>query len=962
MTSDRWPQVEDLCHAALAYHGEERRAFLANACQGDEGLRREVESLLAHESSAEGFMSVPAAALAGSGGLDQPERTLLGARFGSYTIRSLLGVGGMGEVYRAHDETLGREVAIKVLSPAFTAEPDRRARFDREARMLATVNHPHIGAIYGVEEADGVRALVLELVEGETLAERIARPVRDPVAGAPGLPVSEALTIARQIADALETAHEKGIVHRDLKPANIKITPEGAVKVLDFGLAKMATPDSAGSDPSHSRAGAIFGTAAYMSPEQARGHYVDKRADIWAFGCVLFEMLTGRLPFAGDTASDTIAKILECEPDWSALPSATPVAIRRLLFRCLAKDSKQRLRDVGDVRIEIDAINEVVPGAAEVTVPVTVSTWKTWLPWAVVGALAAGVIVWEVRRPTAIEHPLATARFSRLTDWPGIGAQAEISSDGRFVAFLADREGQFDLWVSPVGTWKPTNLTQDSPPLDPPPSTFLRSFGFSGDAAEIWFSPTEARAQQPSSVSPQTEAKMLMPLLGGQPRPFLGEKSEAPAWSPDGMRLAYIVNGNGDPLFVADRTGGDARQVFVSQQKGMHSHNPVWSPDGQWIYFVHGVDPTEKMDIWRIQPSGAMLERLTEQNAAVNFLAPLDARTLIYTARADDGTGPGLWTLDVPSRARRKVSSDLDRYTSVAVSRDGRRIVATITNSSATLSRLPLVGRPVDDSDLQPYAVATARALAPRFAGASLFYLARGGVGDSLWRLRDGQTSEVVRAADMPLSEPAAVSPDGQRVVVVARRGGVRRLVIMSADGTNVQTLAPWIEIQGSSGRAAADWSPDGAWIVAGGLDADGPALFKIPANGGDPIRIVTGIAVNPVWSPDGSLIAYGGPLVAGQTALAWVRPDGTPANLPSLRVRPGGYRFLPDGNALVFQPTGPAPDFWLLNLVAKTTRQLTHLSDRGRIQTFDIAPDGTAIVFDRIRENSDIVLIELPK
>jgi Tol biopolymer transport system component len=374
------------------------------------------------------------------------------------------------------------------------------------------------------------------------------------------------------------------------------------------------------------------------------------------------------------------------------------------------------------------------------------------------------------------------------------------------------------------------------------------------------------------------------------------------------------------------------------------------------------MDMFEQMDIWRIQPSGGAAERLTDQHAAVNSLAPLDARTLIYTARGEDGTGPALWTLDVPSRITRRVSSDLERYTSVSASRDGRRLVATLANPSSSLGRVPFADRLVDESDVQPYPVPTVRALAPRFAGASLFYLASGGVGDSLWRLRDGQTSEVVRAADMPLSEPAAVSPDGQRVVVVARRGGVRRLVIMSADGTNLQTLAPSIEIQGSSGRAAADWSPDGAWIVVGGLDADGPALFKIPANGGDPIRIVTGIAVNPVWSPDGRLIAYGGPLVAGQTALGWVRPDGTPADLPSLRVRPGGYRFLPDGKALVFQPTGPALDFWLLNLVAKTTRQLTHLSDRGRIQTFDIAPGGTAIVFDRIRENSDIVLIELPK
>lgn len=354
----------------------------------------------------------------------------------------------------------------------------------------------------------------------------------------------------------------------------------------------------------------------------------------------------------------------------------------------------------------------------------------------------------------------------------------------------------------------------------------------------------------------------------------------------------------------------------------------------------------------------------------MNSLAQVDARTLIYTARAEDGTGPALWTLNVPSRTTRRVSSGLERYTSVAASRDGRRLVATVATASASLWRVPLAARPIDDRDVQPYPVSTVRALAPRFArataprfaGASLFYLATGGLGDSLWHFREGQASEVVRGADMPLFEPAAVSPDAQQIVVVVRRGGSRRLAIMSADGTNVRALAPSIAIQGSAGRAAADWSPDGAWVVAGGLDADGPALFKIPANGGDPARILTGHAVNPAWSPDGSLIAYGGPLVAAQIALGWVRPDGTSVDLPPVRVRSGGYRFLPDGKGLVFQLTGPAPDFWLLDLATKVTRQLTHLSDRGRIQTFDITPDGKAIVFDRIREYSDVVLIDLAK
>ncbi|HTM26721.1 MAG TPA: serine/threonine-protein kinase, partial [Vicinamibacterales bacterium] len=361
MASDRWRQIEDLCHAALARRVEERRSFLTQACHGDEALIREVESLLDQESSAEDFMNVPAAALAESAAVARSRSALVGARFGPYTIRSVLGVGGMGEVYRAHDGTLGRDVAIKVLSSAFTAEPERRARFEREARMLATLNHPHIGAIYGVEEADGVRGLVLELVEGETLDERIAPAGRTADRAARGLPLDGALTIARQIADALEAAHEKGIVHRDLKPANIKITPAGVVKVLDFGLAKIASGSDSGSDLSHSRVGAIFGTAAYMSPEQARGHNVDKRSDIWAFGCVLYEMLTGRLAFPGDTISDTIARILEREPDWSALPAATPARIRLLLLRCLAKDPKQRLRDIGDVRIEMDGADDARP-------------------------------------------------------------------------------------------------------------------------------------------------------------------------------------------------------------------------------------------------------------------------------------------------------------------------------------------------------------------------------------------------------------------------------------------------------------------------------------------------------------------------------------------------------------------------------------------------------------------------
>ena len=318
---------------------------------------------------------------------DPAEPTLTGQRLGAYHILDLLGVGGMGEVYRARDTRLGRDVAVKVLPRLFSADPERLARFEREARLLASLNHPHIAAIYGFEETAGVHALVLELVEGPTLAERLQRGP---------LPIAEALRIARQIADALEAAHERGVMHRDLKPQNIKVKPDGTVKVLDFGLAKAAIAAANDADVSPTsttpidgtRDGIILGTTSYMSPEQSRGHAVDKRTDIWAFGCVLYEMLTGHASFAGETISDTLAAVLKQEPDWQALPADTPAGIRSLLRRCLKKDPVDRLHDIADARIEIqEAIAESAAMTSTGPRRRAAARWMRMIPWVV----AAGV-------------------------------------------------------------------------------------------------------------------------------------------------------------------------------------------------------------------------------------------------------------------------------------------------------------------------------------------------------------------------------------------------------------------------------------------------------------------------------------------------------------------------------------------------------------------------------------------
>jgi len=488
-----------------------------------------------------------------------------GTRLGTYEITAAIGAGGMGEVYRARDTRLGRDVAVKILPDVFASDPERRGRFEREARTLAALNHPHIAQIYGFEEADKMLALVMEFVDGETLDTRLK------ARGPSGHPLGETVAIARQIADALEAAHEQGIIHRDLKPANIKIRGDGTVKVLDFGLAKALDPSASSSAAAMNSptltahatvAGVILGTAAYMAPEQARGKAVDRRADIWAFGAVLYEMLAGKRAFAGEEISDTLASVLKVDPDWSALPADLPSSIRRLLRRCLEKDRRRRLSAIGDARLELEEREEVRAG--QVASERRASRGRTALAVAV-AVVVTGAATWFA---SSWLRPTSRAAVSRLSLMPPEGTtlfqdsnSVAISPDGRTIAFTT---GDFSsgrltgIWVRGLDS-----LTVRLLP------------GTDGASLPFW-------SPDGGSIAFFTAGKLKkISISGGRPEEICNATDgRGGTWSPNGTIV--FAPSNAGPLMQV-RAGGGTPQVVTAldETRGETAHRfPLFLPDG----------------------------------------------------------------------------------------------------------------------------------------------------------------------------------------------------------------------------------------------------------------------------------------------------------------------------------------------------------------------------------------------
>jgi Tol biopolymer transport system component len=876
-----------------------------------------------------------------------------GSRLGPYEVLSPLGAGGMGEVYRARDTRLGREVAIKVLPEALGTDAERLKRFEREARSASALNHPNIVTIYDIGQTGSVSFIAMELVSGKTLRRVLLE-------GA--LPVRRLLQIAVQVAEGLAKAHEAGIVHRDLKPENVMVTDDGLVKILDFGLAKLTGPASASDAGSHlptetgTSPGMVVGTAGYMSPEQAIGVAIDHRSDQFSFGSILYEMATGRRAFLRGTAPETMTAILREEPEpIAALNPEVPPPVRWIVGRCLSKEARNRYTSTDDLAKELATVREHISEATSAVEPASEppapARRRWWIPIgsAAVILLALGIAGWQLRqRDYFWKNPLAGGRFTRFTDWEGSELDAAISPDGKFVAFVSDRDGPFDAWAGQVGGGEFLNLSKGD--RDGLANRAIRDVGFSEDGTHVWF-PVGRKGEKGQDI-------WIVPTLGGASRPFLRDAVEA-AWSADGTRLVYHT-WDGDPLFVADRNGGNPRQIFIGKP-GIHNHYPIWSPDARFIYFVSGIPPNE-MDVWRIPSAGGSAERLTHHNSRVAYPTPIDDRTLVYCAAREDSAGAGLYAMDVERRIPHAVSSGLEEYLSIAASADGRRIVTTVGNPSRNIWKAPITDHVVDETGLSHFELPTKRAGAPRFTHDSLLYLGSKGGADGLWKFKDGSETELWKGSDGAVSEAPAASPDGARICFSVQRKGRATLHMIASDGTGARPIAEMLDARG-----APSWSPDGKWIAVVGGEGKATPLFKVPVDGGAPLKLVNpadAVISNPVWSPGGKFILYSEGKAGPLHRLRGVSPEGQPVPVPELDVvyLADRYRFLPDGKSLVVMLGDIRHmNFWLLDLASGQRRQLTDLKPGFDMRSFDVSPDGKQIVFDRYRENSDIALIDLP-
>jgi serine/threonine protein kinase/Tol biopolymer transport system component len=989
MNPERWQKIDALFEAALARPAAERAAFLDQVCAGDAELRAELESLVAHDS-AEDFMEDPVFEDAARVLSENARHSLAGEILGSYQILESLGAGGMGEVYLALHLRTNRKVALKLLPATFMKDAQRVQRFQQEARTVLALNHPNIVTVYDFEQAGENHLMATEVIEGETLRRRLSR--------AP-LKLSEALDVAIQVASALAAAHEAGVIHRDIKPENIMLRPDGFVKVLDFGLAKLAEPQNLnGSSELPTRAmiktdaGMVMGTANYMSPEQARGLEVDARTDIFSFGVVLYEMLTGKMPFSGATKSDVMAAILQNEPPplaryWPEAPEALEWIVTKTLGKerderyQLAKElltDLKRLKRRSDYEVEAARFSSIPSGesvqqSAEATASKTAAPSLTETAGATPGMSSAEYFVSEIKRHRrglifglvgffilasigivvgirylkqvrTAAKPFAQMKVTKLTT-TGNASQAAISPDGKYVVHVTGGAGKQSVLLRHIATGSDKEIVAAN-------GSDFSWLTFSRDGSYVLYSRVEA------GIYPLFQ----VPVLGGTPQKLIaGDVDTRVTFSPDGKRFAFM---RGEPqkgegtLFLAKADGTNETALVkykVSDFSPGGWPTPSWSPDGQTIAFARRTGEARSTNVVIVGVSDGKEKQLTSQQwaniVALSWLA--DGSGLIITAAEPEVTYVRqIWYVSYPGGEARKITNDANNYVGLSQTADSSAFV------TVQYEQAPSVWLAPNGDAARASQITSSRG--DGYAGVvftsdgRIVYTSNSRGSKELWIINADGSGQKQLLTDAKANAGPSVSPNGRYVVFSSSRGGGSNIWRMDIDGGNPKQLTT------GTRDLTPSISPDGQSVLYSATDSDKPRLRKVSIDGGDSVQLTDYSAALPVVSPDGKQIACGYiDDVKKRWSLAIIPVAGGPP-IMTFEISPLQSRFQwnSDGSALLYTQTrNGVSNIWSQPIDGGHPKQVTDFKS-DQIFRFDWSADGRQLVVARGPVSSDVVLI----